>query len=231
MLSLIKSGQTGSELYYADATCDSCMLLHSEPVRHSIYSLRKLKCEFVKHSSREAGSSLRVFFIYCTLQSFGQVWQTLLSKYFLKAFSKRFFVEKMLNEKKRNLHLVNIWCCLQSSVNSSGFNCSASFLKERDREELPRGLLVCHYTACTCRGMYLCLCVDFLLQSDFGVSLTHTYFYFATTAVVFLFFFHISVQRFLQNYPYCWMMGAADDEILFFLCLKKFFLNCWLICS
>lgn len=44
---------------------------------------------------------LRVFFIYCTLQSFGQVWQTTLSEYFLKTFSKRFFfVEKNVDEKR-----------------------------------------------------------------------------------------------------------------------------------
>lgn len=74
--------------------------------------------------------------------------------------------------------------------------------------------------------MYVCLCVAFLLQSDFGVSLTHTYLYFATTAIVFfVVFFHISVQRFLQNYPDCWMMRAADDEILFFSLFEKVLLK------
>lgn len=38
-------------------------------------------------------------------------------------------------------------------------------------------------------------------------------------------FFHISVQRFLQNYPDCWMMRAADDEILFFSLFEKVLLK------
>lgn len=72
--------------------------------------------------------------------------------------------------------------------------------------------------------MYVCLCVAFLLQSDFW-SLTHLLILCYYCYCFFCCFFHISVQRFLQNYPDCWMMRAADDEIFFFSLFEKVLLK------
>lgn len=101
------------------------------------------------------------------------------SKNILKAF---FFVEinvewKASEKKRREIYILSIFDVVfkAASILLGSFAQVLFWKNLAGKNFHARGLLVCLYTVCTCKGMYVCLCVAFLLQSDFGVSLTHTY--------------------------------------------------------